>query len=267
VPPLGVLFASALGPQDGQLDARRALPSRELAPFVHHYWCVHWDLRLPFLADTLPHPAARIELWEQKGDLQAHIAGVRTGRFAKRHLGVGQFFGVQFRPAAFQPFLRASMTSVTDRVLPLTRGFGVDAAAWSRKVLAERRIETKVALTEAFLRSRLPTLKPEVERSRDLVERIAADRTLLTVEAAASAFGTDLRTLQRRFARFVGVSPKWVIQRYRLLEATAQLRTSTPPKLVELAATLGYADQAHFQREFKLVIGTTPGSFRVTSRH
>jgi hypothetical protein len=26
---------------------------------------------------------------------------VRTGRFAKRHLGVGQFFGVQFRPAAF----------------------------------------------------------------------------------------------------------------------------------------------------------------------
>ncbi|HEX2670646.1 MAG TPA: AraC family transcriptional regulator [Polyangiaceae bacterium] len=153
------------------------------------------------------------------------------------------------------------MASVTDRVVPLTRGLGDDAAAWFRKVAAEPGIETKVALTEAFLRSRLPALKPDVERTRDLVERIAADRALLTVEAAAHAFGTDLRTLQRRFARFVGVSPKWVIQRYRLLEATAQLRTNDPPKLVALAAALGYADQAHFQREFKQVIGQTPGSF------
>src|SRR4051812_3127984 len=105
----GVLFASALTPADGHMDARRALPSAQLAPFVHHYWCVHWDLRTPFEADTLPHPAARIELWQQNGERQAIIAGVRTGRYAKRHLGVGQFFGVQFRPAVFQPFLRAPM--------------------------------------------------------------------------------------------------------------------------------------------------------------
>jgi AraC-like DNA-binding protein len=62
------------------------------------------------------------------------------------------------------------------------------------------------------------------------------------------------------------VSPKWVIQRYRLLEAAAQLRTNDPPKLVALAAALGYADQAHFQRQFKQVIGKTPGSFPRPSR-
>ena len=228
---------------------------------MHHYWCVYWDLRTPFFADTLPHPAARFELEEQNGVLRAHIAGVRTGRFAKRHIGVGQFFGVQFRPAAFQPFLRASMASVTDRVLPVACVLGGAATDWAREVALEPNIEAKVARTEAFLIARLPTLKPEVARTRDLVERIAADRTLLSVDHAAGAFGTNLRTLQRRFLRFVGVRPKWVIQRYRLLEAAAQLRAARPPKLAALAAALGYADQAHFQREFREVIGRTPGSF------
>jgi AraC-like DNA-binding protein len=245
----------------GRIEPRRALPSPDLAPFVHHYWCVSWDLRVPFLADTLLHPAARIELEDQNGALRVHVAGVRTGRFAKRHIGVGQFFGVQFRPAAFQPFLRAPMVSVTDRLVPVADVFGGAATAWARGVALDPNIEAKVASTEAFLRTRLPTLKPEVARTRDLVERIAADRTLRSVEDAADAFGTDLRTLQRRFLRFVGVHPKWVIQRYRLLEAAAQLRVPRPPKLAALAAALGYADQAHFQREFRNVIGRTPGSF------
>ena len=92
---------------------------------------------MPFLADTLPHPAARIELEEQNGALRVHIAGVRTGRFAKRHVGVGQFFGVQFRPAALQPFLRAPMVSVTDRVVPVARILGGAATAWARGVALE----------------------------------------------------------------------------------------------------------------------------------
>jgi AraC-like DNA-binding protein len=64
----------------------------------------------------------------------------------------------------------------------------------------------------------------------------------------------------------VGVHPKWVIQRYRLLEAVAQLGSAEPPKLAALAAALGYADQAHFQREFKVVVGRTPGSFSPFAR-
>jgi AraC-like DNA-binding protein len=49
-----------------------------------------------------------------------------------------------------------------------------------------------------------------------------------------------------------------VIRRYRMHEAAAQLRSKTPPPLAELAASLGYADQAHFTRDFKSVVGRTP---------
>jgi AraC-like DNA-binding protein len=245
------------------MHGRRVLPSPELAAFIHHYWLVRWELRAPFIADTLPHPAGRIELEEHDGTWRMQIAGVRTGRFAKQLTGVGQFFGVQFRPAAFQPLLRArqSMASLTDRVLPVARILGDEANAWARAIRVERTLEAKVAMTEAFLVTRLPTLPPEVARMRDLVEGVATDRTLRCVEQLAERACLDHRTLQRRFRRFVGVHPKWVIQRYRLLEAVAQLGSAEPPKLAALAAELGYADQAHFQREFKVMVGRTPGSF------
>ncbi len=88
---------------------------------------------------------------------------------------------------------------------------------------------------------------------------MAVDRALLRVEDVADAMGIDVRALQRRFRRYVGVTPKWVIQRYRLHEAAEQLRSEYPPALAALAAELGYADQAHFAREFKAAVGRTPG--------
>jgi AraC-like DNA-binding protein len=63
------------------------------------------------------------------------------------------------------------------------------------------------------------------------------------------------------------VSPKWILRRYRLHEAAEQLKGKRPPLLAALAASLGYADQSHFARDFRAVVGQTPRSFaRVWSR-
>ena len=242
------------------------LPSPELAPFIHHFWSVRWALRTPFVAEALPHPAAQITLEEgAPGDeapaCLAQLAGVRTGRFAKSRVGDGQAFGIAFRPAMFQPPLRASMASLTDRIVPLANVLGPEADAWARAVLAAPELGAKIALASAFLEPRLLPSRPRMERLRDLVERIGADRAILRVEDASEMFGVDARALQRCFRRYVGVSPKQVIQRYRLLEAAEQLRGRRPPALASLAASLGYADQSHFAREFKLVVGQTPRSF------
>ena len=61
-----------------------------------------------------------------------------------------------------------------------------------------------------------------------------------------------------------------VVQRYRLHEAAAQLASRHPPALAALAAlaaSLGYADQAHFTRDFKRMVGETPRSFRICATH
>jgi AraC-like DNA-binding protein len=61
----------------------------------------------------------------------------------------------------------------------------------------------------------------------------------------------SLRTLQTVFQKYVGVSPKWVIQRYRLQEAAEMLASGVEVK--ELAFQLAYFDQAHFIRDFKSI--------------
>jgi AraC-like DNA-binding protein len=55
-------------------------------------------------------------------------------------------------------------------------------------------------------------------------------------------------------------SPKWVIQRYRLHEAAERLDTAATD-LSTLAHELGYADQAHFARDFKAAVGRPPASY------
>jgi AraC-like DNA-binding protein len=63
------------------------------------------------------------------------------------------------------------------------------------------------------------------------------------------------------FGRHAGVSPAWVIRRYRLLEAAEAVRDGAPVSWAEVAAGLGYSDQAHLTRDFRAAIGRTPAEY------
>jgi AraC-like DNA-binding protein len=93
-----------------------------------------------------------------------------------------------------------------------------------------------------------------------IVYDIAADREILKVEDLARRFDINRRTLERLFARYVGASPKWVIQRYRLHEVAEQLANGDG-RLADLAAALGYADQSHFIHDFKATVGRPPAAY------
>lgn len=71
----------------------------------------------------------------------------------------------------------------------------------------------------------------------------------------------SLRQLQRLFREYVGVSPKWVIQRYRLLDAAERVAAGTTIDWADLSLDLGYADQAHFIRDFKKLVGRSPAEY------
>jgi AraC-like DNA-binding protein len=252
--PRGVLSPSS--GTDGVWHARFT-PSAALAPFVAHFWTVRWDLRdrPSFLAETLPHPC--VHLLFERG--RAQVAGLSTKIFRRRLHGQARVFGVKFRPAAFHPFYRAPLSRLRDRVQSLSSVFGRESHGLTRAILAEPDVSGCVALAEAFLKARLPTLPPATAALRDLVERLAVDQSITRVEQAAALAGLDVRSLQRRFMRDVGLSPKWVIARYRLHEAAEQLSRPHHRDLASLALELGYFDQPHFIRSFKAITGRAPG--------
>ncbi len=63
------------------------------------------------------------------------------------------------------------------------------------------------------------------------------------------------------FAEYAGVSPTWVLRRYRLLDAAESVRHGNNVVWAEVAAELGYSDQAHLVRDFSAAIGNTPAAY------
>ena len=96
-----------------------------------------------------------------------------------------------------------------------------------------------------------------------LVNRIVAfvegDSAVTRVAQVCDRFALSERALQRLVQRRLGLTPKWLIQRRRLQEAVERLR-GMPDSLGDVAALLGYADQAHFTRDFARVTTMTRGS-------
>jgi AraC-like DNA-binding protein len=91
------------------------------------------------------------------------------------------------------------------------------------------------------------------------------DASIRKVEDILHRTGTTKRSLQRLFEQYVGASPKWVIQRYRLHEAAERLKAGSVSGS-RLALELGYADQAHFIRDFKAIVGISPGAYARRAR-
>lgn len=251
-----------LNPKAGEEKFRlsRHLPSRDLEFFVERYWIVEWDLRgqEPYLQETLPHPA--VNLVVEKG--ASGVYGVVSrGKFAYLLTGKGRVFGIKFRPGAFYPFLKSPVSSLTDDVVSLSDAFGGEGGALETDVLSSWEDIQMIERAEAFIRRRLPERDENVALINDIVERVIADRDIVKVGDVAVRFNLSVRTLQRTFDRYVGVSPKWVIRRYRLQEAADRLAGDKAVSLPAMALDLGYFDQAHFIKDFKDLVGVSPAEY------
>jgi transcriptional regulator GlxA family with amidase domain len=98
-----------------------------------------------------------------------------------------------------------------------------------------------------------------------IVARILKDREIKTVADLAKATNIEKRKLQRMFSEYVGVSPKWVIRRFRLHELVEALNSGNHPDWAQLAVELGYFDQAHLINDFKSIVGFPPDQYRRAS--
>ena len=72
----------------------------------------------------------------------------------------------------------------------------------------------------------------------------------------------EVRNESLVLAEHVGVGPKWVIQRFRILEAAAAAHTGEVTNWARLAHELGFSDQAHLIRVFTDVVGTPPATYQ-----
>jgi AraC-like DNA-binding protein len=236
----------------------RSAPGSNLTPFVERYWTVCWDLRgrAPHAQETLPWPCANLVI----GTHRPGLFGVWRTRFVAHLDGEGWVVGVKFRPGGLRPFITRPMAALTDRQIAIDELFGPAGAALERAVHAAHPGE-RIGLIAAFLGDRRPAIDAEAEAASRIVDTIRADRSLCRVDDLAARTGRDLRGLQRQFQQYVGVSPKWVIRRFRVQEAAERMAAGAPFEAAAFASECGYSDQSHFIRDFKAQVGKTPGAY------
>ncbi|MFC4123405.1 AraC family transcriptional regulator [Nocardia rhizosphaerae] len=238
-----------------------------LSGFADRYWVVRWDLRgkPAYRAEVLSFPCVNVTFERSGTRTGGFVTGVCTTKYVRELDGVGETFGIRFRPGGFGAFTGMDVGALRDDSAPLAEVLPA-AAHLGDLVLAESSDAARVRLVEEFFAGRGRGGDPHYALVARIVAAMADDAGLTRVDQVTERFAVPIRTLQRLFRRYVGAGPKWVLCRFRLQDAADLLARGAAPDLADLAAELGYFDQAHFCREFTAGIGMSPSEYARRAR-
>lgn len=229
-------------------------------------------------------------LFDDEGGLRPHVVGtavvggVRASRYVKRGGDKAVTVGVQLRPGAALALLGVPASELAECHTPLELVWGRDSVALRDRLrdVYERCCAANRALGvppgESGLRAQLDHFESFLLRRlrrRDAAPDAWVARFVAELEAGAplgnivDASGISHRAFITRFHRAVGLTPKVYsrVRRFqRGVEALAAAQRAFPRRepgisLARLAADLGYADQAHFSREFAGFSGVSPTNY------
>jgi len=239
---------------------------------VDWFWAVRWHLPAghSHRQQVLTHPGANISVGHanaqpgqpEPGPVEARLNGVARTMTSRLLVGSGWAVAALTRPGGLGAFLAGPAAAFTDQVVPLGRAISVREAALVDQITAEPDEAARVGLLAAALERAVNPERAGPARQVAGAARLAeANRAVRRLGDLSELTGLGPRTLQRMFLQYAGVSPMWVIRRYRLLDAAESVQAGTPVSWAEVAAELGYADQAHLTRDFRAAIGQTPAGY------
>jgi AraC-like DNA-binding protein len=255
------------------LEYRELAPPAALRSAVQCVWTLEGtagelgtDLQ-PVLPDGRPelilHLGDPFERVHEHGvaERQSHLlfAGQLTRQLVLRPTGHIALIGVRFHPDGAANLLATPQCDLAGLTLPVQ-----DILPALHATLSEVRNETDspergAGLLMQRLAPRLAGALPDA-RVRHVVDAVAAARGQVAVDALARRTGMTRRHLERRFQDVVGISPKRLARITRFQFALSLLdRLDGAERGIRTAAECGYADQAHFIRDFRELAGCPPG--------
>ena len=187
------------------------------------------------------------------GQIERSIELIPTGS-----IGI---FAIRFQPGAAFPFLGIPCSELTGETI----GLGEISTGWEPfvdAILAGSGDAERVAIADRTLAARLA--RSELRGHREVtfaVNALASAGGLLNANEIAALVGLSARQVQRQFNQWVGLTPKRLAKIVRLRSAVLKLGESRSHDWARLAVDCGYYDQAHFNHEFKVIVGESPGAF------
>jgi AraC-like DNA-binding protein len=252
------------------------LPSFPLREYVECYWYHEFD---SFVSeDQLPVqrclPLGTAELIVQLTGRHCHILtdGVWqessdiyfTGLFTDAAYWKASFnapmFGIRLKPESFSALFNIPARELLNQVINAELILKDQASGMFEAMFGVTDICRLIRTVERFLLSYLHEQKEFGNYAREACRLIRNTHGALTVESLSERLFISKRQLQRSFKEQFGTSPKTYqrIIRFRNAYRYARTRSTTALSWSDVSYENGYADQAHFIRDFREFAGGLP---------
>lgn len=247
-----------------RLPALHRLPPPDaVVDLVRWFWIPEWHIAPGRVARQELLPFVACNLVVEEGFVG--LSGPATGRSFRDLEGDGWAVGALLRPAAV-PHFTESPRSIRDTYVVLDEPELRKAVVAAMTVRdGQRGDEHRRAAVDAFSRWILASVAPPTPaglQANALADLIDFDPEIATVEQIAERLRVSVRTVQRIAARYFGCGPLSLLRRRRLQAAAELLRDRPDAAVGEIAASLGYSDQAHLANDFRDSLDKTPSGYR-----
>ncbi len=250
-------------------------PDPVLAPFVLWYWEGTFNTEDIREMSQRVIPNGYVELIIHLTDNHCHLPTQHGWSISPDYTIIGLYsqpydvqfpqrvntFGIRFKPEGIYHLFgvpaAAFKANYEDMALVMDKAF----QEFCQKLKEAEHTHERIKLTNTYLLQMLGRQNDSPNYVHHAAELIRRTKGNIRIEALAEETNISLRQLQRQFKSQIGVSPKHYLQMARMNEVQRLLTGLKELSFTELAYHTGYADQAHFIRDFKRLTGEKPTIF------
>ncbi len=230
------------------LHSDKQLPSPALSNFIDAYWMTKNEtdksVEIPIVPDGC------IDIICKNGEII--LVGIMEVASLVSIKPNDHYFGVRFKPAIIASLLDKDVSKFNDKLIPLK-------------------------LIDTTLCESLQDKMPNIDKLNQLFEKLFNDisfderiiRAVQLIESSGGNISIDelckktklgKKQLERLFTSYIGLTPKKFARIIRFFHTHKHLTEKGIANLCSKVLKHGYYDQAHFNREYKLLTGLTPTS-------
>lgn len=250
------------------------LPSKDLQPYIKCFWVLETQVLQP--ERILPDGCMELifhyeDLYEVEQNAQRKIQG-RSFIFGQIEQAISLtpsgktgMLGMRFHPYGLAAFSSIPLAEFFNTEVELTHVWGPSAGHLENALQMASSTSARIQLLEAFLRKQMKGIEPlkQLQHGVSLLKSAA-------LKGSWQRLGYELnlseRQMERHFARYIGMSPKKLHRMFRLQRAIHLIEHQKELGLLHIALEAGYYDQAHFNREFKNIVGASPKAYYQSDR-
>jgi len=174
-----------------------------------------------------------------------------------------RLLGIRFKPFAFATRIDAPIHQFNDKIIPIKSLFDLTNSQSSLVLEIKSKplnADSKILLDELMFSILHPSFTVD-ETLRAQLNYIMDRKGMVQIQELFQAFNISKVTLREHFINKVGLTPKKVSQIWRMNHFLNLKEEYPEENLTRLSLRVGFYDQSHFIKEFKLLFGIPPKRF------